>query len=84
MIIFYHGYRDHHGDGQSLAHYSGPTLFVKGQNSEYIQPEHRDTIVAQFPHSKAHMVSGTGHWLHAEKPAVVANVIERFLIPGER
>jgi len=79
----YHGYRDIMG-WQAFGQYSGPTLFVKGQQSEYILPEHRDAIIEQFPHSKAHMVAGTGHWLHAEKPAVVANVIERFLMPGER
>lgn len=79
----YHGYRDIMG-WTAFGPYSGPTLFVKGQNSEYIQSAHRDTIVAQFPQSKAHMVAGTGHWLHAEKPAVVASVIERFLMSGER
>ncbi|OOE90807.1 alpha/beta fold hydrolase [Salinivibrio sharmensis] len=79
----YHGYRDIMG-WTEFGQYSGPTLFVKGQNSEYILPDHREAIVAQFPHSKAHMVAGTGHWLHAEKPAVVASVIERFLMPSER
>lgn len=60
--------------------YLGPTLFVKGQNSDYIQAEHKDAIMKQFPAAKAHMVANTGHWLHAEKPEAVNRVIERFLV----
>ncbi|QUJ66543.1 alpha/beta fold hydrolase [Photobacterium sp. GJ3] len=59
--------------------FSGPTLFVKGQESEYIQTEHKDAITAQFPNAKAHMVANTGHWLHAEKPETVNRIILNFL-----
>ncbi|WP_434355944.1 alpha/beta fold hydrolase [Parasalinivibrio latis] len=62
-----------------LGTYSGPTLFVKGQQSEYITEDHRTAIAQQFPNAKAHMVSGTGHWLHAEKPETVEKVVTRFL-----
>lgn len=60
--------------------YLGPTLFVKGQHSDYIQAEHKEAIMKQFPTAKAHMVANTGHWLHAEKPEAVNRVIERFLV----
>lgn len=56
-----------------------PVLFLKGGNSEYIQAGHRDAILALFPNAGVRVVEGTGHWLHAEKPALVARLIARFL-----
>lgn len=77
------GYRDIIG-WENCGIFTNPTLFIKGQNSDYITSEHRDAIGLQFPNAKAHMVANTGHWLHAEKPDTVARVIERFLITQER
>ncbi|WP_413110553.1 alpha/beta fold hydrolase [Thaumasiovibrio sp. DFM-14] len=59
--------------------FNGNTLFIKGENSEYILPEYRDVIMQQYPRAKAHVVANTGHWLHAEKPAAVVRTITRFL-----
>ena len=64
---------------QDITPFSGKTLFIKGQNSEYILPEHRSAIGAQFPNAKAHLVANTGHWLHAEKPETVNRIILNFL-----
>ncbi|WP_256383043.1 alpha/beta fold hydrolase [Photobacterium toruni] len=57
----------------------GKTLFIKGQLSDYIEPQYRDAIMAQFPNAKAHIVANTGHWLHAEKPETVNRIIDQFL-----
>ncbi|MBB1312621.1 MULTISPECIES: alpha/beta fold hydrolase [Aliivibrio] len=59
--------------------FSGHVLFIKGENSDYILPEHRASIMAQFPTAKAHVVNGTGHWLHAEKPETIYRIINRFI-----
>ena len=59
--------------------YGGPVLFIKGGNSQYIMPEHREIIGKLFPSSKAHVINDTGHWLHAEKPAVFNRIVARFL-----
>ncbi|MGF1699095.1 alpha/beta fold hydrolase [Photobacterium makurazakiensis] len=64
---------------QDVPTYHGKTLFIKGQNSDYILPEHREAINRQFPSAKAHMVANTGHWLHAEKPETVNRIILNFL-----
>ena len=45
-----------------------PTLFLSGAESDYVLPEHRDTIRGLFPKAKFVKMSGAGHWLHAEKP----------------
>lgn len=55
------------------------TLFIKGANSDYITTEHRQEIAALFPNSKAKIIVGAGHWLHAEKPSQVNLAISQFL-----
>ncbi|MGL5006986.1 MAG: alpha/beta fold hydrolase [Plesiomonas sp.] len=62
----------------------GPTLFIKGERSSYIQDQYREQIMRQFPAAKAHIVAGTGHWLHAEKPDAVLRTIRRFLLTVSR
>ncbi|HTQ98648.1 MAG TPA: alpha/beta fold hydrolase [Candidatus Acidoferrum sp.] len=59
--------------------YAGPTLFIKGEHSHYILPEHRAAIVRQFPHAQFKIVNGAGHWVHSEKPEAVLRLIRNFL-----
>jgi len=59
--------------------FSGETLFIKGGNSDYITSEHRETINHHFPHAKAKIMSGTGHWLHAEKTVAFNKFVKNFL-----
>ncbi|MDP5135428.1 alpha/beta fold hydrolase [Rheinheimera baltica] len=63
-------------DGQ----YDGPTLFIKGGESDYIQAEHRPIIAKLFPNAQAKIIQGTGHWLHAEKPAAFTRLVQAFLL----
>ncbi|PSU02006.1 alpha/beta fold hydrolase [Photobacterium iliopiscarium] len=62
--------------------FMGKTLFMKGQLSDYIEPQYRDAIMTQFPNAKAHVVANTGHWLHAEKSTTVNRIITQFLNPS--
>jgi pimeloyl-ACP methyl ester carboxylesterase len=48
--------------------YQGPTLFVRGSKSEYIQPSDESDIIKHFPQSKIITIQDAGHWIHAEKP----------------
>ena len=59
--------------------YSGPTLFIKGELSDYIQPIHREAISGLFPNAEARIMQGVGHWPHAEKPKAFNTLITRFL-----
>jgi esterase len=59
--------------------YSGPTLFVKGGKSDYIEAAHRPDIFHYFPNSKAHIIKDAGHWLHAEKPEQFNRIVSAFL-----
>ena len=48
--------------------YDKPTLFLKGENSNYIKDEDYDAIKRQFPKAQIEVVANSGHWLHAENP----------------
>ena len=65
---------------QGSNRYQGPTLFIKGANSDYILPEHRPEILRLFPQSSARIIQGAGHWLHAEKTSAFNRSVEGFLI----
>ncbi|TKB45627.1 alpha/beta fold hydrolase [Thalassotalea mangrovi] len=59
--------------------YQGPVLFIKGENSDYITSEHRPTIAKLFPTARARVITGTGHWLHAEKPQEFNRIVSQFI-----
>ncbi|MCV6615282.1 MAG: alpha/beta fold hydrolase [Cellvibrionaceae bacterium] len=62
------------------AQFDGPVLFLKGDESDYILAEYRPQVVSRFPNAALKVIQGTGHWLHAEKPAVFTRLCEKFLI----
>ena len=59
--------------------YSGKTLFLKGGDSDYIQPEHRERVLELFPNASVRIITGAGHWVHAQKPELVVRTIMRFI-----
>ena len=68
--------------GKELAHHlpiSKPTLFVRGSKSQYILPEDYPDIKHIFPNSQIITIEGSGHWVHAEKPNELYEVIIEFL-----
>lgn len=62
-------------DGQ----FTGPTLFLSGGASDYVQPKHREPIKALFPQARFAKIPGAGHWLHAEKPREFEATLRIFL-----
>lgn len=56
-----------------------PTLFIKGEHSDYIVPEYQEAIMSAFPNSTFRIIPETGHWLHAEKPVPFISLVKRFL-----
>lgn len=59
--------------------FTGPVLFIKGELSRYIMPEHRETVAALFPHADLKVIQKTGHWLHAEKTVAFNRLVMNFL-----
>ncbi|EBA07103.1 alpha/beta fold hydrolase [Sagittula stellata] len=62
-------------DGQ----YTGPALFLSGGQSDYVLPEHRDTIRRMFPKARFAKMPQAGHWLHADDPRGFEASVRAFL-----
>jgi len=61
------------------ASFKGPTLFVRGGESDYIAAADMDGIRARFPAAKLVTIDGAGHWVHADAPDALADVVTDFL-----
>ncbi|MGI1938415.1 alpha/beta fold hydrolase [Shewanella oncorhynchi] len=59
--------------------YAGPSLFIRGGDSNYVTSEHRSAIMAQFPAAQAKTLEGCGHWLHAQKPVIFNRIVSEFI-----
>ena len=63
----------------SNAHFDKPTLFMGGENSDYILETDKKDIEQLFPNSHLIYIKNAGHWLHAEQPAAVIETVRSFL-----
>ncbi|MGS0680687.1 alpha/beta fold hydrolase [Shewanella sp. 125m-7] len=59
--------------------YTGPCLFIRGGDSDYVTAEYRQAIMTQFPTVKAKTIAGTGHWLHAQKANIFNRIVKDFI-----
>ncbi|ETX14054.1 esterase [Roseivivax halodurans JCM 10272] len=59
-----------------------PALFLSGEESDYVAPEHRGAIRELFPKARFAKLPGAGHWLHAEKPREFEASVRAFLDAG--
>lgn len=74
--------RSYHNLGQanhSNKPFTGPVLFIKGELSDYITEAYSDATRRLFPNAQLKIIQNTGHWLHAEKPAIFNQLVKRFL-----
>ncbi len=60
------------------ATYDGPALFLAGAESDYCREPQLEAIRAYFPQAKMRYFAGAGHWLHADRPAEVAEAVAAF------
>lgn len=61
------------------ASFTGPALFLAGALSDYCGPPQIAAIKDYFPQADIRVIPGAGHWLHADRPAEVADLITEFL-----
>lgn len=66
----------------SDAVYKGPVLWIAGDESAYILPEHDEQMRSHFPNTRLVRIKDAGHWVHAEKPQVFGNTLCAFLDAG--
>jgi pimeloyl-ACP methyl ester carboxylesterase len=57
-----------------------PTLFIRGEHSDYIGANEEAVIAAHFRQATISTVATAGHWLHAEQPQQFASQALDFLL----
>ena len=61
------------------ASYDGPVLWIGGALSDYVSDEHAPEMDRRFPRNRRVMIKDAGHWVHSQQPAVMTEVLRRFL-----
>lgn len=67
------------GNSTDTQTYDGETLFLRGENSNYITDDDHSDIKSLFPNSNIKTIEDAGHWLHAEKPKDFASLVLDFI-----
>lgn len=55
-----------------------PTLFVRGAKSDYINEDDLIMIKWIFPNNKVETVENAGHWVQADQPQILADLLLKF------
>jgi pimeloyl-ACP methyl ester carboxylesterase len=56
------------------------TLFIRGNQSDYVLDKDIPTIESQFTDASFYTIENAGHWLHAEKPEEFIRATKDFLL----
>lgn len=66
------------GYREGLLTYTGPTLFIRGANSNYIEEDELPRLQSHFPKAKLTHIEDAGHWVHAEQPQRFLSTVLSF------
>ncbi|WP_372727392.1 alpha/beta fold hydrolase [Nocardioides sp.] len=56
-----------------------PVLWMAGEHSPYVQPDHAPRMRELFPTTRLVTVKGAGHWVHSEQPDAFVSALRVFL-----
>ncbi|WP_298760929.1 alpha/beta fold hydrolase [uncultured Psychroserpens sp.] len=59
--------------------FENPTLFLRGDKSEYVMPTDEKLIKQHFPLAAIETITNAGHWLHAENPKDFYEAVINFV-----
>ncbi len=59
--------------------FDGPTLFLSGANSDYVDRRYRPQVLKLFPNARFAKIPGAGHWLHADNPRAFEQNVTAYL-----
>lgn len=59
--------------------YLGPTLFIKGEKSNYISIDKMEHVPDLFPNYEIEIIKDAGHWVHADNGADLIQALITFL-----
>ena len=57
-----------------------PTLFLKGEKSDYLTSSDKEEILKVFPEAQFKSIAGAGHWVHAEQPEEFLQAVLDYLL----
>jgi pimeloyl-ACP methyl ester carboxylesterase len=60
--------------------FTKPSLFIRGEKSDYIRDEDFDLIKKQFTNSELKTIPNAGHWVQADEPELFIKFLKDFLI----
>ncbi|MFB6273968.1 MAG: alpha/beta fold hydrolase [Salinibacter sp.] len=63
--------------------FDGPTLFIRGGESDYVTDDDVDEIRERFPTADLVTIDGAGHWVHADAPEAFAEAVIDFVTETE-
>ncbi|UZN01612.1 alpha/beta fold hydrolase [Cellulomonas sp. S1-8] len=61
------------------ATFDHPVLWVAGDRSDYVRPEHDPAMRRLFPRTTLVTLKGAGHWVHSEQPEAFVSALRTFL-----
>lgn len=56
-----------------------PALFVRGSRSSYVKDAEWEVVKHLFPQAQLVTIEGAGHWVHADQPKALLEVLKPFL-----
>lgn len=59
--------------------FDGETLFIRGGKSDYVRMEDLPLIRSLFPAAQLETIEDSGHWVHAEQPEQLYQLVTDFL-----
>ncbi len=59
--------------------FEGPSLFIRGNKSNYLPTVLDEAYLGRFPNAKLESLEA-GHWVHAERPTELLQLVSSFLI----
>lgn len=73
-----------HPDGERPSRYMGPVLVIRGADDGFVTTEMVDQgVLKRFGTVETATVAGGGHWVHIERPATVAALLDTFLAKAQ-
>ncbi|WP_307793619.1 alpha/beta fold hydrolase [Actinotalea soli] len=66
------------------ATFDHPVLWVAGERSDYVRPEHGPLMRGLFPRTTLVTVRDAGHWVHSEQPETFVSTLRAFLVAPAR
>jgi len=64
---------------ESHQKFNKPSLFIRGEKSDYITDEDHLILAHHFPNFQLKGIPNAGHWLHAENPKLFYDYVMEFL-----